>query len=51
MAVTQLCTVHLTRNILAKVKPTDKQEIANQMKEVLNLSLTKELVKNPVALK
>lgn len=36
MAVTQLCTVHLTRNILAKVKPNDKQEIANQMKEVLN---------------
>lgn len=44
MAVTQLCTVHLTRNILAKVKPTDKQEIANQMKEVLNPTNPKDTI-------
>lgn len=35
-AIVQLCTVHLTRNILAKVKPSDKQEVANDLKEVLN---------------
>lgn len=35
-AVVQLCTVHLTRNILAKVKPSDKQEVAQDLKEVLN---------------
>ncbi len=35
-ATIQLCTVHLTRNILAKVKPTDKQQVANEIKQVLN---------------
>lgn len=38
MATVQLCTVHLTRNILAKVKPADKQQIATELKEVLNPS-------------
>jgi len=32
----QLCTVHLTRGILAKVKPKDKAQIASELKEVLN---------------
>lgn len=36
MAMVQLCTVHLTRNILAKIKPAQKQEIAKELKEVLN---------------
>jgi transposase-like protein len=36
MATVQLCTAHLTRGILAKVKPTDKQQIADELKEVLN---------------
>jgi transposase-like protein len=37
MATVQLCTVvHLTRGIIAKVKPTDKQQIADELKEVLN---------------
>lgn len=31
----QLCTVHLIRGVLAKVKPADKQEIAQELKEVL----------------
>ncbi|MFY7963262.1 MAG: IS256 family transposase [Chitinophagaceae bacterium] len=35
-AAMQLCTVHLTRSILNKVKPTDKQDVANDLKEVLN---------------
>jgi putative transposase len=34
-AAIQLCTVHLTRNILSKVKPSDKAAIAHEMKEVL----------------
>lgn len=34
-AAVQLCTVHLTRGILAKVKPADKQAIADELKEVL----------------
>jgi len=38
MATVQLCTVHLTRNILAKVKPNDKQLIAKDLKEVLDPS-------------
>lgn len=38
MATVQLCTVHLTRNILAKVKPCDKQLIAKDLKEVLDPS-------------
>lgn len=38
MAIVQLCTVHLTRNILAKVKPCDKQIIAKAMREVLDPS-------------
>lgn len=32
----QLCTVHLTRGILAKVKPADKQAVAEEMKAVLH---------------
>jgi transposase-like protein len=32
MATVQLCTAHLTRGILAKVKPTDKQQIADELK-------------------
>lgn len=35
-AVVQLCTVHLMRNILAKVKPKDKLQVASELKEVLN---------------
>lgn len=35
-AAIQLCTVHLNRNVLAKVKPMDKSEIAKDFKEVLN---------------
>jgi len=38
MATVQLCTVHLTRNILAKVKPCDKQLIAKDLKDVLDPS-------------
>lgn len=34
--VVQLCTVHLTRGILAKVKPADKAAVASDMKEVLS---------------
>lgn len=33
---TQLCTVHLTRNILSKVKPEDKDAVAKEMSIVLN---------------
>lgn len=32
----QLCTVHLMRNIAAKVKPKDKKEVMSDLKEVLN---------------
>lgn len=32
----QLCTVHLMRNIAAKVKPKDKKEVMNDLKKVLN---------------
>ncbi|HTO14668.1 MAG TPA: IS256 family transposase [Edaphocola sp.] len=35
-ATVQLCTVHLARNIISKVKPADKQEVAMDLKEVLN---------------
>lgn len=35
-AQVQLCTVHLTRNILAKVKPQDKELVAKELKEVLD---------------
>jgi len=38
MATVQFCTVHLTRNILAKVKPSDKKQIASELKEVLSPS-------------
>ncbi len=34
-AVVQLCTVHLTRNIQAKVKPKDKEAVAAELKVVL----------------
>lgn len=36
MADIQLCTVHLTRNIQAKVKPDDKAEVAAGLKQVLD---------------
>lgn len=36
MATIQLCTVHLQRNIQAKVKPCDKAEISNELKGILN---------------
>ncbi len=32
----QLCTVHLARNIASKVKPKDKKEVMQDLKEVLN---------------
>ena len=35
-AIVQLCTVHLSRNVLAKVKPKDKQEVSAELKAVLN---------------
>lgn len=34
-AMVQLCTVHLTRGILNKVKPADKKEVAADLKQVL----------------
>lgn len=40
MATVQLCTVHLSRNIQAKVKPSDKKLIALELKEVLNPELS-----------
>lgn len=33
---TQLCTVHLSRNIQKKVKPSDKKEIAGELRMVLD---------------
>ena len=39
MATVQLCTVHLTRGVMAKVKPVDKPQITAEMKEVLNPTL------------
>jgi transposase-like protein len=36
MATVQLCTVHLTRNILSKVKPSDREQVAKELKVVLN---------------
>jgi putative transposase len=42
-ATIQLCTVHLTRNILAKVKPKDKRQIAYELKEVLNPDNAKDI--------
>src|SRR5690606_27642699 len=41
-ATIQLCTVHLTRNILAKIKPKDKQEVIKDLKEVLNPEILKD---------
>jgi len=35
-ATIQLCTVHLMRNILAKIKPKDKQQVADDLKAALN---------------
>jgi transposase-like protein len=35
-AAIQLCTVHLARNIQAKVKPADKQQVAIALKAVLD---------------
>lgn len=35
-ATIQLCTVHLMRGILSKVKPRDKKEVSSAIKEVLN---------------
>ena len=37
MAEIQLCTVHLKRNILSKVKPRDKQEIAAELKKLFSV--------------
>lgn len=42
----QLCTVHLTRNVLTKVKPKDKQEVAGELKEVLNPEIEKDTPKD-----
>lgn len=39
-ATVQLCTVHLSRNILAKVKPIDKVQIAQELRDVLNPTLS-----------
>lgn len=39
MATVQLCTVHLSRNIQAKVKPTDKKQVALELREVLDPEL------------
>ena len=36
MATIQLCTVHLSRNIQAKVKPSDRKQVALELREVLN---------------
>ncbi len=41
-AVVQLCTVHLTRGVLNKVKPTDKHQIAEDIKAVLQPDNTKD---------
>jgi transposase-like protein len=41
-ATIQLCTVHLARNISAKVKPIHKAQIAAELKEVLNPDLEKD---------
>jgi transposase-like protein len=38
MATVQLCTVHLTRNILSKVKPADKEQIAQELRVVFDPS-------------
>ena len=35
----QLCTVHLTRNIVSKVKPVDKLQVVKDLKEVLEPEL------------
>jgi putative transposase len=35
-AIVQLCTVHLTRNILAKIKPKNKKEVVEDLRAVLN---------------
>lgn len=35
-ATVQLCTVHLRRNIASKVKPSDKQEVMSDLKDVLD---------------
>ena len=39
MATVQLCTVHLSRNIQAKVKPIDKKQVALELREVLDPEL------------
>lgn len=46
MATVQLCTVHLSRNILAKVKPSDKAGIADGIKSVLNPDITTDSATN-----
>ena len=35
-AAVQMCTVHLSRNIQSKIKPVDKQQVANELKAVLD---------------
>lgn len=37
-AKSQLCTVHLSRNVAKKVKPTDKKEVMEDLKAVLDPS-------------
>lgn len=47
-AVVQLCTVHLTRGILNKVKPSDKHQIAEDIKEVLQPDIATDNSKNGI---
>ncbi|MBL7789314.1 MAG: IS256 family transposase [Chitinophagales bacterium] len=48
-AIVQLYTVHLTRNILAKVKPKHKAEVAADLKVVLNPDNPKDTPKQGIA--
>ncbi len=48
-AVVQLCTVHLTRGILSKVKPSDKHQVADDIKEVLQPDIATETSKAGIA--
>ena len=49
MATVQLCTVHLMRNICAKVKPIDKHQISQELKQVLDPSNANDNAKNGIA--
>lgn len=48
-ATVQLCTIHLMRNVLAKVKPADKQIVANDLKIVLNPDIANDSSKEGIA--